>query len=70
MHWRARSAMMSAMATETETKTARSTAEVARSYFEAVAAQDLDEMESHYEPGSVDKIHGLVELRVGDNYRQ
>ena len=46
------------------------TAEVARSYFEAVAAQDLDAMEGSYEPGSVGKIHGLVELRVGDNYRQ
>ncbi|MGH2980519.1 MAG: ester cyclase, partial [Solirubrobacterales bacterium] len=46
------------------------TAEVARSYFDAVAAQDLDAMESHYEPGSVGKIHGLAELRVGGNYRE
>lgn len=45
-------------------------AEVARSYFEAVGRQDLDAMEAHYEPGSVGLIHGLVELRVGDNYRQ
>lgn len=46
------------------------TAEVARSYFEAVGRQDLDAMESHYEPGSVGKIHGLVELHVGGNYRE
>ena len=27
-------------------------------------------MEAHYEPGGGGPIHGLVELRVGDNYRQ
>jgi predicted ester cyclase len=58
------------MATGAETQTEKSTAEAARSYFEAVAAQDLDAMESHYEPGSVGKIHGLVELHVGGNYRE
>jgi predicted ester cyclase len=67
--------MMSAMATETKAKTKRtaakasSPAEVARSYFEAVAAQDLDAMESHYDPSGEGPIHGLVHLRQGDNYR-
>jgi predicted ester cyclase len=51
-------------------KTKRSTAEVARSYFEAVGRQDLDAMEAHYEPGAVGAIHGLVDLRVGGNYRE
>jgi steroid delta-isomerase-like uncharacterized protein len=42
---------------------------VARSYFEAVAARDLNAMESHYEPGGTGAIHGLVELTVPDTYR-
>ena len=68
--------MMNPMPTKTRTTkrstaaATKSTAEVARSYFEAVGARDLDAMESHYEPGSVGKIHGLVELRVGGNYRE
>jgi predicted ester cyclase len=59
------------MATRTATKKeSAKTAEVARSYFEAVARQDLDAMEAHYEPGSIGRIHGLVELKVGGNYRE
>ncbi len=46
------------------------TAEIARSYFEAVGRQDLDAMEAHYEPGSIGRIHGLVELKVGGDFRQ
>lgn len=53
-----------------ETATSAETAEVVGSYFEAVARQDLDAMEAHYEPGGGGPIHGLVELRVGDNYRE
>jgi predicted ester cyclase len=68
--------MMPTMPTKTQTRrtssaaTTKSTAEVARSYFEAVGRGDVDAMESHYEPGSVGKIHGLVELHVGGNYRE
>jgi predicted ester cyclase len=58
------------MATETEARKSAETAEVVRSYFDAIARQDLDAMESHYAPGGGGPIHGLVELRVGDNYRQ
>ena len=59
------------MATRTATKKqSAETAEVARSYFEAVGRQDLDSMEGHYEPGSIGRIHGLVELKVGENYRE
>jgi predicted ester cyclase len=46
------------------------TAAVARSYFEAIGRQDLDAMEAHYAPGGGGPIHGLVELRVGGNYRE
>lgn len=61
--------MMFEMATKTAEKT-NSTAEVARSYFDAVSRRDLDAMEAHYEPGGGGPIHGLVELRVGQNYRE
>ena len=58
------------MATRTATKKqSAETAEVARSYFEAVGRQDVDAMEAHYEPGSIGRIHGLVDLKVGENYR-
>ena len=57
------------MATEASEKKGTSTAEVARSYFEAVARQDLDAMEAHYDPSGEGPIHGLVHLRQGDNYR-
>jgi predicted ester cyclase len=61
--------MGQAMATEASEKKGTSTAEVARSYFEAVARQDLDAMEAHYDPSGEGPIHGLVHLRQGDNYR-
>jgi predicted ester cyclase len=41
-----------------------------RSYFDAVARQDLDAMEAHYAPGTGGLIHGLVDLKVGGNYRE
>jgi len=59
------------MATRTATKKqSAETAEVARSYFEAVARQDVDAMEAHYQPGGGGPIHGLVVLKVGENYRE
>jgi steroid delta-isomerase-like uncharacterized protein len=42
---------------------------VARAYFEAVAARDLDAMVSFYEPGGTGEIHGLVTLTAPDTYR-
>jgi predicted ester cyclase len=44
-------------------------ASVARTYFEAVAAQDLDAMVAPWQPGSPDVIHGGVEMRVPDDLR-
>jgi predicted ester cyclase len=61
--------MMAAMATKAESKLATGTAEVARSYFEAIGRRDLDAMESHYVKGPVGRIHGLTDLEVGGNYR-
>jgi steroid delta-isomerase-like uncharacterized protein len=46
------------------------TASVARSYFEAIARQDLDAMVAHWEPGGTGEIHGLVELNAPDAYRE
>ena len=48
----------------------RSVAEIARSYFEAVGDRDLDAMMSHWQPGKIGSIHGMVELRVPDGYRE
>jgi steroid delta-isomerase-like uncharacterized protein len=44
-------------------------AAVARAYFEAVAARDLDAMTDFYEPGGTGEIHGLVELTAPHTYR-
>jgi predicted ester cyclase len=43
---------------------------VARSYFEAVAARDVEAMIEHWEPGQVGYLHGLAELRVPEGYRE
>ena len=45
------------------------TGSIARSYFEAVAARDLDAMTSFYEVGGTGELHGLVELTVPDSFR-
>jgi predicted ester cyclase len=42
---------------------------VARAYFEAVAARDLDAMTEFYEPGGTGEIYGLVELTVPHTFR-
>lgn len=42
---------------------------VARAYFEAVAARDLDHMVDFYVPGGTGEIHGLVSLTAPDTYR-
>jgi steroid delta-isomerase-like uncharacterized protein len=46
-----------------------STAGVARSYFDAVARRDIDAMVAIWEPGSLDVIHGTVEMRVPEDLR-
>lgn len=51
------------------TSQSNSVGSVARAYFEAVAARDLEAMVGFYEPGGTGEIHGLVELIVPDTYR-
>ncbi len=51
------------MATSSE---ATDPATVARAYFDAVAAQDVEAMAACWEPGSMDVLHGVEELRVPD----
>ena len=46
-----------------------STEEIARSYFERVAARDPDGMMEHWTPGGTGHIYGLAELRAPDTYR-
>ena len=48
--------------------TARSTEEVARSYFERVTARDPDGMMEHWTPGGQGHVVGLVELVAPDSY--
>lgn len=55
------------MATEAQPTT--DPAALARAYFEAVAARDLDRMQPFYAPGGVGEIHGQIELRVPEPYR-
>ena len=43
---------------------------VARSYFDAVAARDVEAMIGHWEPGRTGRLHGVADLRVPDGYRQ
>lgn len=43
---------------------------IARSYFEAVAARDVEAMVEHWEPGGVDHLHGIAELRVPGGVRE
>jgi predicted ester cyclase len=42
---------------------------VARTYFDAVSRRDLDAMVAVWEPGSLDVIHGIVEMRVPEDLR-
>lgn len=62
------------MATEAKTnpKTSRKKGAktIAREYFEAVGHRDLDAAMDLWEPGGKGAIHGLVELRVPDGYRE
>jgi len=44
-------------------------ASVAREYFEAVTARDIEAMVAPWQPGSADVIHGVVEMRVPEDLR-
>jgi predicted ester cyclase len=44
-------------------------ATVARAYFDAVAKRDVEAMAACWEPGSLDVLHGVAELRVPEDLR-
>jgi predicted ester cyclase len=46
------------------------TASIARAYFEAIAERDTEAMMTFWEPGGIGNIHGVVELRAPDTYRE
>jgi len=50
--------------------TQTTTADVARGYFDAVAARDPDAIAAWYEPGSIDRLVGMAELRAPDEVRE
>jgi predicted ester cyclase len=56
---RDRLALVAATASSTKPKT---TAQIARAYFEAIGAKDLDAATSLWKPGSKDRLHGIAEL--------
>ncbi len=47
----------------------RTSADVARAYFEAVGRRDLDAMTAFYVPGGVGEIYGLVRFEAPTSYR-
>ena len=48
---------------------ANETESVARAYFDAVARRDVEAMAACWQPGSLDLIHGVAELRVPEDLR-
>ncbi len=67
------------MTPETSTETAQSpksrpkkaeTARIAKAYFEAIGARDVDAMMEMWQPGGIGYIYGMADLRAPDGYRQ
>ena len=54
--------------TESKPKRKKGAKAVAKEYFEAVAAQNVDKMMSMWEPGGRGSIYGMVELEVPGTY--
>jgi predicted ester cyclase len=57
------------VASSEQTATGSDTADVVRTYFAAVADRDPDAMVACWEPGGVDRLVGLAELRAPDEIR-
>jgi predicted ester cyclase len=47
----------------------RTAAEIAESYFEAVANRDIEAILEHWYPDGGGYIHGMIDVRVPDTYR-
>ncbi len=57
--------------TETkDTEKPKTTAQIGRAYFTAIGAKDLDEAVSLWKPGSLDRLHGIADLKAPDGIRQ
>ena len=54
--------------TESKPKRKKGAKAVAKEYFEAVAAQNVDKMMSMWEPGGRGSIYGMAELEVPGTY--
>ena len=44
--------------------------QVATAYFDAIAQRDLDGMTACWEPGGLDRLYGLADLRVPEDLRR
>jgi predicted ester cyclase len=51
-------------------KKPKTTAQVAKAYFGAIAARDLDTAAALWKPGCKDHLHGLAELTAPDGIKQ
>lgn len=60
-------------ATHTQAKTEskpKTTAQIAKAYFGAIAKRDLDTATSLWKPGAVDHLHGLIEMTAPQGIRE
>jgi predicted ester cyclase len=55
---------------ENQEKKPRTTAQVARAYFTAIANRDLDAATALWKPGGKDRLHGLAELTAPEGIKQ
>lgn len=53
----------------TETANVAGAEEVARAYFAAVTKRDVEAMATCWEPGSLDVLHGVAELKVPEDLK-
>jgi predicted ester cyclase len=58
------------MAQSDASATETGTAKVARAYFDAIAAHDAEAVGASYEPGAVDRMVGMAELRAPEEVRE
>ena len=58
---------MAETATESKPKT---TAQISKAYFTAIAERDLDTATSLWKPGSTDRLHGLADLTAPHGIRE
>lgn len=57
------------MATENKDEKPKTTAQIAKAYFGAIADRDLDLAVSLWKPGAPDVIHGIADMRAPEDIR-